>query len=711
MSLKSLFPFSVKNGGLAALGLAGLGQFFLAQQDKPWTLFPGLALYAAALLLFTRPSLPAPPVSLNPRIERMLLGSILLLGLCLRLFHTDSLPPGMHTDQGFMGQSAQRIAFEGWRPFREIFDDEVPQVLLLYQMAAWFRLAGSSPWAFHLFFALLSLAAFLLIYWTFRQWAGPRAALVSLFLLAVMRWDWVMTRTGYPSIQVSFYLFGALAFWVYWRKSRKAWAWVISAFFTGAGFYTYQAFKIVPLLMAFFGLDEYTHDRKKSLGPFLPYFLLVLVWMAPLLGMMAQKGSLGLRESQLFLGSKILEEKSLRPLLTVWSGDALMFNRRGDSNARHNIPGHRMLDDVTGVFFILGLGLACRRRRDPGFFYPLVGFAGMALTGLLADDPANANRLVSLTPFAAFFAGTAMEFSWVSLGPAFKVRWGLALAVLLLGGLAAQNGYTYFVTQNQEETCHRGFGLEQNFIGRTIERLEKSDPGRWDYFITPAYYGNHTIAFLGYPAGGRVRPLRIPEDLIPGQWPKDKDTLFVLETGKSGLEELLEELFPGGRPERLLDPKDGHPLLFLYWVPKEILGLYQGWNRGLQGTYVNSSDPKAKPVAVRWDPLLNFTYKGDFPFQDYPPFFIRWMGDLSIPKSGEYQFQVLTSDKAQLWLDGKRVALEMPLKMARGAHSLKLEFEKKDGDSLVLHLIWKKSGDTHWEIIPATAFGKIKAGG
>ena len=50
--------------------------------------------------------------------------------------------------------------------------------------------------------------------------------------------------------------------------------------------------------------------------------------------------------------------------------------------------------------------------------------------------------------------------------------------------------------------------------------------------------------------------------------------------------------------------------------------------------------------------------------------------------------------------------MEKPLALTARAHTLRLDFEKENGDEMVLHLVWKKPGMDKWEVIPATAFGK-----
>ena len=120
---------------------------------------------------------------------------------------------------------------------------------------------------------------------------------------------------------------------------------------------------------------------------------------------------------------------------------------------------------------------------------------------------------------------------------------------------------------------------------------------------------------------------------------------------------------------------------------------------------MNAAAWDAEPVAVRQDPVLNFTSKFDFPFTHFPPFRVRWTGTLIALRKGVYEFQVLTTDEAKLYLDGRPVPLEKGFPLTAGNHTLRLDYAKESGDSMALHLVWKKPGDAGWEVIPATAFG------
>jgi len=202
-------------------------------------------------------------------------------------------------------------------------------------------------------------------------------------------------------------------------------------------------------------------------------------------------------------------------------------------------------------------------------------------------------------------------------------------------------------------------------------------------------------------------PLRVEDWVGRNPLPKDRDAVFILEEGHNGLLDFLKQIFPHAQEQNLKD-WGGWKMVDWVEVPAADLAAFHGWNRGLKGTYFQSVQWTAPPLAIRWDPVLNFTYKGDFPFTDYPPFRIRWAGKLDISQTGGYEFQLLTLDKAQLWLDGKPVTTERPLALKAGPHSLRLDFEKDGGDTLALHLIWKKPGEDGWEVVPATAFGIVR---
>jgi hypothetical protein len=335
----------------------------------------------------------------------------------------------------------------------------------------------------------------------------------------------------------------------------------------------------------------------------------------------------------------------------------------------------------------------------------------MSLPCLLSTDVAHSNRILPVTPFVAFFSASALDFLWWNLEIPFKKRKYLLdlLVFLLLSGITFQNAHTYFVEQAQNENCSRSFGIGQTDIGRTIESLEQKQPGRHRYLISPFYYQNHTVSFLGYSAQNRIFEFH-PEDVQFGLLQGNMDIVLFLEEGKEGVFDFLKNLSHQYQETRVKDSQT--TILYRLDLPQQRLS----WSKGLKGTHVNSLNWKDPPVAVRWDPVLNFTNKKDFPFTNYPPFSIRWEGQLLVPATGPYQLMALTTDMADIKIDGKMVfnkAKGPPpvITLTKGSHRLLIRYQKIRGDSMVFDLLWTKPGQDHLEIVPASAFGKIIQGG
>ncbi|HVM32450.1 MAG TPA: glycosyltransferase family 39 protein, partial [bacterium] len=309
---------------LAALLLAGMGQFYLIQSSRPATLLIG-GLYdlgAASLwLAVLGPWFKAGAAESSWVLskEKILFWSIMALALFMRVFLLDRLPAGLFIDQGYEGYSALRILHEGWHPFyvEDIYHN---YALVLYQIAAFFLFVGASDLTLKLFFVLMVMATFPLVYWTFRQLAGPRLALLTLFVLAVMRWNINFSRNAFPTVQVPFYMFGTLAFLVYGLKQGKRWSFAVAALFFTCGFYTYQAFKVFPLLLAAYAIYEVLTDWRsvKANGKNILLFLgLAFALTFPVFHDMFLTHNLGTREAELSIVPQLKAQHSLKPFFNV----------------------------------------------------------------------------------------------------------------------------------------------------------------------------------------------------------------------------------------------------------------------------------------------------------------------------------------------------------------------------------------------------------
>ena len=447
---------------------------------------------------------------------------------------------------------------------------------LVYLLSFWFREAPNNQEGLFLFYVFFSVASFPLIYWTFRQLSSPRVALLTLYFIAIMRWHMVFSRIGFRGIQVPFYMFGTLAFLIYGFKNNKKWAFPISALFLSAGLYTYQSFKVFPLLVLVLVLYECRRNPlgikalRVTLGA---SALLTLVLVFPLLHYWMQQGTIGTRESELFIGKEIVQQKSLKPLVEKITATALMFNRQGETQPRHNYKDERWLDDLTGLFFIFGLFYALFNIKERSYFYALSGFGIMSLPGLLSSEATQAQRMLGDIPYVAFFSASAFYLWQGAVRRAFP-QWKLGIQTLLLGLLlfaAVENIKIYFWDQAQDKDCAASYSLEATTVGKWI--LSRPDTA---FYLVPSLYEHYTVRFLDYFQSDRIHPFY--PGLLRGQWldPSKPKVGFVLEEGKGPTLDFLREIYPAGREEEFEFGKARGIFLFYPSILQDPLYLSQG---------------------------------------------------------------------------------------------------------------------------------------
>lgn len=715
VSFKQISPLSI------SIGLASLGQFFLIQQDQSWTVWVGFLFYAIGIF-FLFQSLqvlpgrsPLPPLSL--RTEFIFVALIFSLALFFRLYRLHQFPPGLFADMAKQGYGAMRILHEGWNPFKE--QDLYlggSMAAFMYWLALFFKFLGPSYFHILLTSVFVSLLAFPFIYWSFRQLAGPRVALLSLFFLAVMRWHVTYSRDGHPAVDCQLHVFGALSFWLWALQSGKKWALLISFLFLAGGCYAYEGFLPFLLAIVFYGIYEYRQNRKafiEKLYPLLAGGTLFLLFTWPVWKLHLQRNTFGAVPSSLSFAGEI-QHQGLDYLWRHLLETLLMFNRQGDSWFFNNIPYHRMLDDVTGILLILGVAFGCMRLKERKCFYGIVGWALLLLPSFLSINAAHASRSFGSTPFSAFLAALIFENILAKISSAHlpKKPWlsSFPLAVVLVL-CVLQNYYVYFGVQAKAWNSWKGYGWEATIAGEKIQKY--GDHG--EFYLTSSIFNNNAILFLDYFQSSHIHPLQLPESLDLSTLPPDRDVYFLLNMAQKGVLHMLQSLYPGGEIDKTFDP-DGNVLLYSYRVPageavrgRAIAKKFFKNNFGLMGEYHQSLDWNSPIVTTHDDPLINFAFRNDFALMNFPPLSVHWKGCLVIPQTSRYRFLTLATDPTAVKVDGQPVLFRENTEsngiyLKKGNHRLDLFFQKASGTDTALNLLWKDTNDSNYTVVPYSAF-------
>jgi hypothetical protein len=119
---------------------------------------------------------------------------------------------------------------------------------------------------------------------------------------------------------------------------------------------------------------------------------------------------------------------------------------------------------------------------------------------------------------------------------------------------------------------------------------------------------------------------------------------------------------------------------------------------GLTGSYFPTADWTGTPYLKRVDPFMSLL-GADFPLS--APFSVRWEGTLQAPKTGGYLFGALNNQFSWIYVDGKLVVAnttadgyqEAPVRLTAGRHTLRVDYQKKEGSYPTLILYWTPPGE------------------
>jgi len=524
------------------------------------------------------------------RAARAVLAMIAILAAaCLRLLKIDSLPPGESYDPAYYGLDALAI-LDGHRPV--FFETNLGrEAMFSYIVAACVAVLGVGSQAIHVASAIVGIltvpATYLAAEAIFAEeeglvgsLAGPVAALA----LAVSRWHVQWSRFGVRAILTP--LFAALTVYLLWRaaKARQWWGYVACGASLGLAMYTYQASRLLPVLvvlgLAYAVLQQRLSVRQGLVGLGLIASVAIIL-VAPLGAYaVAHPGSLGERIGQV----SVLREDMDRPR---WAAIAdglwrtlLAFSVEGGRNPTTNLPGHPALDPFLCASFAAGLLVSLCRIRRPISFLPVAWLGVMCLPGVIAEGSETAKRIIGSLPAVMMLVATGTIYPMdvlrrrlcsargrqLRLGYAMALGgWGVAMAVGI-GYSGATTYRDYFVTWGQDPALFTHLEAGPAAIGQ----FAASRPASERIYVSPVYAGHPSIRYNSREHAGIKGYHGAYCMLLP--YGSDRSTTYVVVPG--------EERFSLGQLAAYLPEAEiveagplhyGEPYFLAYRVPAHVV--------------------------------------------------------------------------------------------------------------------------------------------
>ncbi|MHB9020007.1 MAG: glycosyltransferase family 39 protein, partial [Minisyncoccota bacterium] len=300
--------------------------------------------------------------------QTFLLLLVLIIASFFRLYNLSGIdtgvPPGLYPDEAINGNNAlEAIDTNDFKIFYP--ENNGREGLFINIQALFLKLFGNEPWVLRLPSAIFGILTILGIYlFGSILFNNTSIGLLSSFFTAISFWHINFSRIGFRAIMAPFFLVWALYLLILAIKKNNTFnkplnadhsSWLLAAFsglIYGAGFYSYIAYRITPLLiLVIFFIYWLKNIRKEDvLEVFKIFTLFTFIAILPLSVYFIQN-------PQDFLGrtTQISIFTSATPLKDLGSNilkTAGMFNFSGDTNWRHNFAGKPELYWPIGITFI-----------------------------------------------------------------------------------------------------------------------------------------------------------------------------------------------------------------------------------------------------------------------------------------------------------------------------------------------------------------------
>ncbi len=488
--------------------------------------------------------------------EIVLLIVIVGLGFVLQAYRVADIPPGFHGDEGESGLQALRLLHGEVPSLISVGWYHLPMMSFAWH-AAGMRILGETVFGLRMSSVMVGTLTLIPFYFLVRLLFDKRTALVAAFLLAVSHPFIALNRLGINYTQTT--LFEVTAFYFLCRalRTRRWWDFALSGLFMGGGLYLYYASRLVPFIVAAFllyaAITRRGFVRAHWPGVLILCLTAILVFMPMAAYFLQHPWHFMSRTSHVFALSELgwvdapYARESTAAVLFHQAGRVLpLFNYGGDRSGQYGYRGP-MLDFITSILFVLGVGYSIAHLDRPRHFFLFLWFSATLIVGGILTLPAPfLPRLVGMLPVLSIFASAVIVRTTELFAKRCREARGsrVALGVLLATACAAVaylNCDTYF---NQYLPTVQGWAMREP--ATAIARYMNSLGNDYEVYLLgePKLYVRHgTIRFIAREVEGT--DVLDPSQYIPLRDSHDKNAAYILLPSHQHHLATLQQYYPG----------------------------------------------------------------------------------------------------------------------------------------------------------------------
>lgn len=419
----------------------------------------------------------------------LVFAGIIVFASFLRLYHITTTPPGLYPDEAMDGNNAlEVIQTNHFKVF--YIEDNGREGLYVNTLVFFIKAFGNKPWVVRFPAAIAGILTVAGMYFLGEELFSAEVGLLAAFLLGACFWHIDLSRVGFRAIMAPLCLVWTLYLLIKsFRSPRELRAWIyalLSGIVFAAGFYTYIAYRVTPLLLLLFipFFKKHPNFWKRA-----AIFVAVAFIIALPIGLyfLHNPGDFFGRTAEI----SVTNARSPLSEFALNAGKTLaMFNFKGDGNWRQNIAGVPELFLPVGILFLLGVILsACFlswRKANPqstvanygfGLWLMFAWFILALLPAAVSDEGIpHALRSILMLPPAIFFAALAGTFVYRKIHDNGFKKTAAALMLLFVIIVAANAYISYFVVWAKNPNIYWAFNENYVEIGNQMNALPASTP-------------------------------------------------------------------------------------------------------------------------------------------------------------------------------------------------------------------------------------------
>ena len=683
MSIKNLFAERSRLARwlvlILAIGAAIIGQCYFSRQKLSYGLigYSASALFFVLLLILGRKQ-ESSEIVWDKRLT-IIAVVLIALGILVRFYKLDVIPPGCWIDEAINGLEALDIIRTGRHQLVITSQRAAQSSLFLETLTLPFQF-GIEPGVLvvRTVAAVIGSLGVALYFLFLRAAFSTKVALIGTVFLAFSHWHNNYSRWGVEIIMSP--TFQALGLWLLFSgfKRGKKWLFALSGAALGLGLYTYQNYRLFLVAMVFFALYLLAFHLTTVKRYWQGLALFVLAGLIVILpeGIFAlshpQAFSERAMQTIVWLGVEGQPEVIRARLSDSISRTLLAFQYEGDENGRHNLPKAPLLTFVPALFLPLGMLVCLSRFRRMEYALAILWFFFGILPGAITWEAPHASRLLDAISPIFIFAALGLEQVWITL-ESLWARWGAKLGALLVSTallitILADLNITFVVKPASQRVYNAFLPMES----LAAERVREIGDTR-DVLLSDKFFGSQVVRFIGWEAF-RSKQHQIlhlnPTENVPLRSKAARDVSYILDQEFAPFLPALRYVYPLGEEIAHRD-KWGEVQFYEYHVSQqEVSQVVEQGNLqlpfGLEGSFYADASGQGKPFLTKVFPFLRTDF-GELLRPGDPFKLAVWRGTLVIPTTGNWLF-TLNPSNTSLQIGDSLVIRDMGDKAHEGSH-------------------------------------------